>query len=74
MRKRARVQPGTSCAEYSVFLFTRWLRNILFVLFFEEGVAGESILVDSFLFEILPFFLTLLPVFSTRFWLSFDVS
>jgi hypothetical protein len=27
--------------EFSDFLLTRWLRNILFVLFFEEAVAGE---------------------------------
>jgi hypothetical protein len=41
MRKRARTHSGTSCAGFSNFLLTRWLRNILFVMFFEESVARE---------------------------------
>jgi hypothetical protein len=27
--------------EFSDFLLTRWLRNILFVMFFEESIAVE---------------------------------
>jgi hypothetical protein len=41
MRKRARTHSGTSCTGFSNFLLTRWLRNILFVMFFEESIARE---------------------------------
>jgi hypothetical protein len=39
--RRPALNPTLHAPEFSDFLLTRWLRNILFVMFFEESVAVE---------------------------------
>jgi len=40
-KRRPAFNPALHTPEFFDFLLTRWLRNILFVMFYQESVAVE---------------------------------